>query len=111
MKKHAAALLLLLLPGTYGCAMLGAWKSIPPPGGCDRCHTLPISNRWSFTYTAVQLDDPSGRPSFQRPESTAVFSDRPSSSLEVRKSQDEKCFDCHRSPSAAHRERGGHYHH
>ena len=35
-----------------GCAMFTAWKTIPPPGGCDQCHTVPISNNWQVTYQA-----------------------------------------------------------
>ena len=39
-----------------GCAMFGAWKSIPPPGGCDQCHTVAISANWEVA---------TGRPRFQ----------------------------------------------
>lgn len=94
-----------------GCAMISAWRSIPPPGGCDRCHTARISNNWALNYTPVNLTDEQNRPWFQSPEQVMPPPPKPDSSLEVRKYEDSRCFDCHRSPNAAHRERSGSYHH
>jgi hypothetical protein len=96
-----------------GCAMFSAWRSIPPPGGCDQCHTLPISNNWSVTYQVVALTDErtSKPPYFQTEKYTVPAGEKPRSSLDVLKVEDERCFDCHRSPTQAHRQRVGRYHH
>jgi hypothetical protein len=91
--------------------MFKAWKSIPPPGGCDECHTVPISTNWKVTYKPPILTDERNREYFQTGEYTMPKADQPDSSLELRKAQDLKCFDCHKSPDAAHLGRTGHYHH
>ncbi len=94
-----------------GCAMFTAWKAIPPPGGCDQCHTVPINSKWTMAYKAPILSDERNRDYFQRPEYTMPPSARPSSQLETRKVEDQKCFACHKAPDAAHKERMGRYHH
>jgi hypothetical protein len=94
-----------------GCAMFTAWKTIPPPGGCDQCHTVPISSNWQVTYKAPILTDERNREFFQTSEYTMPKTDQPDSSLEVRKVQELKCFECHKSPDAAHKGRMGRFHH
>lgn len=94
-----------------GCAMINAWRSIPPPGGCDRCHTTQITSNWALTYTPVNLNDEQNHLWFQSPSQVMPPSTKPDSSLEIRKFEDSRCFDCHRSPNAAHLERSGNYHH
>ncbi len=94
-----------------GCAMFRAWQSIPPPGGCDQCHTLPISANWQLVYKAPILSDERNRDYFQTPEYNMPRTDQPQSSLEVRKEEDARCFDCHKSPDLAHKGRMGNYHH
>ncbi len=94
-----------------GCAMFKAWQAIPPPGGCDQCHTLPISANWQGAYKAPILSDERNREYFQTPEYNMPRTDQPASSLELRKDQDQKCFDCHKSPNAAHKGRMGRFHH
>ena len=95
-----------------GCTMLGAWKSIPPPGGCDQCHTAAINNDWKISYQAPILSDERNREAFQTPEyNMPVKGQTPASSLEVRKIQDLRCFECHKSPNAEHRKRSGRFHH
>ena len=93
------------------CAMLRAWKSIPPPGGCDQCHNLPISANWQVVYKAPTLNDERDRLAFQTEQYTMPQRPKPASSLEIRKEQDQLCFDCHKSPDAKHLERKGRYHH
>jgi len=93
------------------CAMFKAWKSIPPPGGCDQCHNLAISANWQVSYKAVTLNDERDRLSFQTDQYTMPQSSKPASSLEIRKEQDQLCFDCHKSPDAKHMGRKGRYHH
>ncbi len=93
------------------CAMFSAWKSIPPPGGCDQCHTAQISADWQVTYKAPILTDERGREYFQTPEYTMPKTDQPSSVLDLRKVEELKCFECHKSPSPTHTGRTGRYHH
>lgn len=108
MKPAALIVALALLSG---CTMFKAWQSIPPPGGCDQCHTVAISNNWQIAYAAVALTDERNRLAFQTPQQTVPDNRKPESSLELRKVQESKCFECHRSPNAAHKGRMGRYHH
>ncbi len=94
-----------------GCAMFRSWQSIPPPGGCDQCHRIPISADWQMVYKAPILSDERNRDYFVTPEYNMPRTDQPSSSLELRKVEDLRCFDCHKSPNIAHKGRTGHYHH
>jgi len=94
-----------------GCAMLTAWKAIPPPGGCNECHTVPINNNWHVAYQAPVLSDEKNRPYFQREGYNMPAVEKPSSSLQVRKGTDENCFECHRAPTPSHKGRMGRFHH
>ncbi len=98
---------------TCGCAMFSAWKSIPPPGGCDQCHTLPISSNWQVAYKAITLSSERNpnQPYFQTEQYTVTQTGKPASSLETQKVEELKCFECHKSPSPAHKERKGRFHH
>jgi len=101
--------LVLLLAGfLLGCGMLGAWKSIPPPGGCDKCHTLPISNNWQVAYQTVTLTDETGRHPWQKSTSMLPEETPP---LEQKKLTEQRCFRCHKGPNKAHIDRVGTYHH
>ncbi len=92
--------------------MFTAWKAIPPPGGCDQCHTVPISENWTISYRPVDLTDETGKLSFQTEKgSMPATGNKGMSSLDLRKTQDLKCFECHKSPNKAHLERAGRYHH
>ena len=104
-------LLLLMAVICTGCAMVSAWKNIPPPGGCDQCHTATINNDWKVSYQAPVLTDERNRLSFQTQEYNMPRTDRPASALELRKGDDLNCFECHRSPNSAHRGRAGKFHH
>lgn len=108
MKAITGAAVLLVILAT-GCAMFGMWRSIPPPGGCDRCHTLEISTDWKASVKPVALTGEDGKPSWQRSES--VIPPPPDSPLLQQMVSDEECFRCHREPDAAHRGRRGSYHH
>ena len=57
MKNCHVPLLFVVLMLSSGCAMFSAWKTIPPPGGCDQCHTVPISANWQVVYKAPILSD------------------------------------------------------
>jgi hypothetical protein len=94
-----------------GCAMFSAWKSIPPPGGCDQCHTVAISANWQITYQAANVADERGRQFFQTPEYNLALKGKQQSPLEEKKVEEMACFDCHKAPSEAHRERKGRFHH
>jgi hypothetical protein len=91
--------------------MFGAWRSIPPPGGCDQCHSGAITNDWRVTYKAPILNDERGREAFQTSEYSMPKTDKPESTLEVRKVQELKCFECHKTPNKAHTTRSGRFHH
>jgi hypothetical protein len=108
--------LLFIVSGVFfvllaGCAMFTSWKAIPPPGGCDQCHTLPVGNNWTVAYRAPILSDERNREYFQTEKYSMPNTSKPSSSIEVRKLTDEKCFDCHKAPNIAHKGRMGRYHH
>lgn len=95
-----------------GCAMFTSWtsKSIPPPGGCDQCHTLEINSNWKVSYQVADIADERGRLNFQTPEYNKP-TDRRLNPLEVKQVEEKACFDCHKSPTPQHRERKGRFHH
>jgi hypothetical protein len=112
MKRVRVALTLLAAVACCGCTMFTAWKSIPPPGGCDQCHTLPISTNWQVAYKAPNLRDERDRNYFQTEKySMPANETQPASALEKRKVEEQRCFECHRAPSTAHKERMGRFHH
>lgn len=92
-----------------GCAMFSSWTAIPPPGGCDRCHTVAISANWRATITPVQLTGEVGKPAWQREGSMTTGT--PDSQVEQQLLSDERCFRCHNEPDDKHREQRGNYHH
>lgn len=94
-----------------GCTMFTAWKSIPPPGGCDQCHTVAISTNWQVAYQAATVADERGRQAFQTPEYNLSQKGKQGSQVEMKKIEELQCFECHKSPTPAHRERKGRFHH
>ena len=104
-------LLAILFLLSTGCAMLTSWRAIPPPGGCDQCHAVPVGHNWQVTYQAATLSDERNRLYFQTDQYTMPKGSKPESSLEIRKVEDQACFECHQSPDAMHKERKGRYHH
>jgi hypothetical protein len=109
--KFAMLVLLTLFMVLEGCTMFSAWKSIPPPGGCDQCHTVSISTNWQITYKAATVADERGRLAFQTPEYNNVFEGKQDSAIESKKVEELQCFECHKAPTPAHRERKGRFHH
>jgi hypothetical protein len=106
MEKILIPILLIVL--FTGCAMFGSWKSIPPPGGCDQCHTKQISANWQVAYSPPMLTDETGKNPWQQPESVLPPQQSP---LEQKKVTEERCFRCHKGPNKAHTEYKGRYHH
>jgi hypothetical protein len=105
-------LLIPMLAMIYGCTMFSSWKSIPPPGGCDQCHTLPIATDWQLAFkTAVLTDEKRKGEAFQTEQYTMAQTSKPSSALDLRKMEEQKCFECHKAPNNAHKERLGRFHH
>jgi hypothetical protein len=106
---------LLLLAGCVvtinGCAMFTAWKSIPPPGGCDQCHTTAISSNWQATYKAASVADERGRLPFQTPEYNQPSLGGQQSPLEAKKVDEQACFECHKAPTQSHKGLKGRFHH
>jgi len=111
MPKSLIVLIFTTLTFSYGCAMFTAWKTIPPPGGCDQCHTVAISNNWQIAYKAPALSDERNRVSFQTEGYTMPQTSKPGSVLDLRKVEELKCFECHKSPNTSHKERKGRFHH
>jgi len=98
----------LLTAFLVGCAMFGSWKAIPPPGGCDQCHTKQISADWKVAYSPAMLTDETGKNPWQKPESVQPPQSSP---IEQKKVTEERCFRCHKGPDRAHTEYKGRYHH
>jgi hypothetical protein len=113
MKKILLSVLMLssCLFLSQGCAMFTAWKTIPPPGGCDQCHTVPLNYDWQLAYKAPILSDERDKLSFQTEKGTMPQTSKPASSLDVRKMEEQQCFDCHRLPNSKHKGRKGSFHH
>jgi superfamily II DNA helicase RecQ len=109
--KKLLMLILVAVAAMEGCTMFTAWKSIPAPGGCDQCHNVPISTNWQITYQTATVADERGRQSFQTPEYNLVSRGKQDSPLETKKVEELQCFECHKSPTPAHRERKGRFHH
>ncbi len=106
--KRSVAILLVAGVTVWGCAMFRSWTAIPPPGGCDQCHTVPINNDWQLAYKPATINDETGRNAWQRPESIVPPE---VSSLEEKKVTEQRCFRCHKGPDTAHAEYKGRYHH
>lgn len=109
--KRAILLLFAAVAALNGCAMFTAWKSIPPPGGCDQCHTVAISTNWQVSYQPATIADERGRQSFQTPEYNSPQKGNLTSPIETKKVEELRCFECHKAPTPAHRERAGRFHH
>lgn len=109
--KQVLLLIAVVVAGLGGCAMFTSWKSIPPPGGCDQCHSVAISSNWRIAYKPVTVADERGRQAFQTPEYNQTLPGRQNSPLEQKKLQELRCFECHKSPTPAHQGRMGRFHH
>ena len=100
---------LLVLPFVAGCAMLTSWRAIPPPGGCDRCHQVPLTADWQAVYVPATMLDEEGHLPWQRPQ--PPVSAQSASALEDRMLTEQPCFDCHQGPNRDHAAYKGRYHH
>ncbi|MFA7405835.1 MAG: cytochrome C [Pelobacteraceae bacterium] len=109
--KYTISLLLASVFVINGCTMFTAWKSIPPPGGCDQCHTVAISGNWQAAYQPASVSDERGRLSFQTPEYNQPSLGGNQSPLDQKKVEEKACFDCHKTPTLAHKDRKGRFHH
>ena len=99
--------LCLLLVVLVGCALLQPhWQTIPPPGGCDQCHRLPIAANWQAVASSVEVPRAGERYPWQRPEGNRT----PDQPLPGQQLQEQDCFRCHRSPDLAHADYHGRYH-
>ena len=109
--KYILLALTALVITISGCAMFSAWKSIPPPGGCDQCHTVAINANWQVSYQIANVADERGRLTFQTPEYNRPATGKQENPLEAKKVEEAACFDCHKSPTPQHRDRKGRFHH
>lgn len=101
----------MVLFSISGCTMFTAWKSIPPPGGCDQCHSTPINANWQATYKPSTISDERGRLSFQTADYNQPKLGGQQSPMESKKVEEKACFDCHKAPTSAHKDRKGRFHH
>ena len=108
--KYAILLLSACVVAISGCAMVSAWKSIPPPGGCDQCHTVAISSNWQVAYAPAAVSDERGRLAFQTSEfnQPTLGVQKP---LDTKQVEEKACFDCHKAPTPAHKQHKGRFHH
>lgn len=109
--RCALLVIVVAVAAISGCAMFTAWKSIPPPGGCDQCHTVAISTNWQVAYQPATIADERGRQAFQTPEYNVARKGDLTSPIETKKVEELRCFECHKAPTPAHRERMGRFHH
>ncbi len=109
--KYVLLLLTCCVITISGCTMITAWKSIPPPGGCDQCHKVPISTNWQVTYQAAMISDERGRLAFQTPEYNQPSLGGQQPLLDGKKVEEKACFDCHKAPTPAHKQHKGRFHH
>lgn len=93
------------------CTMFTAWRAIPPPGGCEECHKVPISANWQVTYKPAVLSDERNRVYFQTEEYSQTAAGKPTSPADKRKLEELTCFECHNAPDSAHRTMKGKFHH
>ena len=103
--------LFLAIFSLTACSMFTAWRSIPPPGGCDECHKVPITSNWQLSIKPVTLTDENNRLSFQTEEATMPRLDKPASNIDRRKVEEVSCFACHNAPDASHKAMKGKFHH
>ena len=109
--RRAILSIVVILVTLNGCAMFTSWKSIPAPGGCDQCHTVAISANWQISYQPATVADERGRQAFQTPEYNSAQKGNQTSPIETKKVEELRCFECHKAPTPAHRERMGRFHH
>lgn len=110
--RYAMPAALLIVASLTGCSMFSAWKSIPPPGGCDQCHTVEIAANWKVRYQAATVADERGQLAFQTPQyNTPIRQQQPASELQDKKVEEQQCFVCHNAPTPAHKGRVGRFHH
>jgi hypothetical protein len=109
--KYVLSFLAITVVTVSGCTMFTAWKSIPPPGGCDQCHTLPITANWQAIYKPALVADERGRLPFQTPEYNQPELGGQTSPLEAKKVEEKACFDCHKAPTKSHKDMKGRFHH
>jgi hypothetical protein len=111
MKIITLTLLGSLLIVLQSCTMFKSWRSIPAPGGCEQCHKVPISANWQVSYRPATIDDGTGRPAFQQPESLEMRTAKPDSAVEKQKLEGLACFECHNAPDSVHKPLKGKFHH
>jgi hypothetical protein len=70
-----------------------------------------ISANWQIAYQPANVADERGRQFFQTPEYNLALKGKQQSPLEEKMVEEMACFDCHKAPSPAHRERKGRFHH
>lgn len=111
MKNRLMLAPVILFTLLVGCNMFTSWQAVPPPGGCDQCHTTQISKNWFVAYQAPMLNDERNKLYFQTEKYSMPNTSKPASALETQKVEELKCFDCHKAPNMAHKGRTGRFHH
>ena len=93
------------------CTMFQAVRTIPAPGGCEDCHTVPISSNWKIAYRPAVLSDERNHVYFQTEEYTQQEIAKPRSPVDKQKLEELSCFECHNAPDSAHKSMKGKFHH
>lgn len=97
----------LLMGGLVACTVLHhGGRAIPPPGGCDQCHRVPVSADWQAVLTSAEVPHPGERYPWQRPDAVGTTE----ATGPVHQNIEEACFQCHQSPDLAHADYHGRYH-
>jgi hypothetical protein len=107
MIRYFKQILLLAVFLLTGCAMFSAWHRIPAPEGCSECHQTSINADWQVLYKPVDLNDETGKLSWQQPSSV----EPEPAPQEQRELTNQACFKCHRSPDKEHKKYQGSYRH
>lgn len=100
-----------------GCIVSHVTRPVPPPGGCDVCHRVPIGGGWRLAWTPVQWEE--GAPvadveaKFQALSLAPVHAGVPAGRLRVfaagvtpealdAEGMGLQCFACHEAPDVKH---------
>jgi hypothetical protein len=86
-------------------------EKYPAPGRLRTMPPRPISSNWAISYQAAFISDERGRNYFEIPEYNLQEQRKAKPPSGSTKFEELQCFECHKSPTPAHKERKGRFHH